>query len=387
MDTGLGVVRLDRIEQAVLRALWPRAGEGRAAALGLLGEAHTHHGGPALAAALHRLHNQGLLFASDEAAERAFLGRLEQGTPSVPFLDHIELTNRCPFRCRFCVRGRTGELTRPPGRMDLRLFEALLDQAHPSQARYRGVELNHMGESLLHPDLPAFVAACTRRGLGAELSCNPTLLTPALARRLLDAGVRRLVLSVDAMDAETLVAIRGPAAKHAKAEAHLDSLLEEVAAHPRPPTVLVQMLDLQANRHQREAFLRRWGSTGLPTVQVYVKPLDGADPDALPSAPPPRPLRALCTFPWRSVVVLWDGRVVPCCRDAHGAEVLGDLRQASLAEIWAAPAALALRELLASGSRPPAGHLCAGCPWSREEYGAALPERHPDTAQLDPLRW
>jgi len=415
VDTGLGVVRLEATERAVLRALWPLPGERPDGPVAALGEVAEQVGAPRLAAALHSLHRQGILHANRAQAEASFRSKLEAGLPGIPFLDHVELTNRCPFRCAFCERGRPGGVGRPQGLMDLGLFEGLLDQRNPAQRHYRGVELNHMGESLLHPELPAFVSACATRGLAAELSCNPTLLDPTLAKGLLDAGLRRIVVSMDAMDDPTLSAIRGPAARWAQAASNVDALLELLSGCSNPPAVVVQMLNLRRNRSQRESFLRRWGNTGLPTVQAYVKPLDGPDPgdgaaderghdkgkdsqrrwrtgDALtaPARPDPLqpgPLRALCTFPWRSVVVLWDGQVVPCCRDARGKLVLGDLREQTLSEIWAGPRAVALRDLLASGAKPPGGHLCAQCPWSRQAFGAGLQQRHPDLARPDPLRW
>ena len=41
----------------------------------------------------------------------------------MPFVDQIELTNRCPMRCGFCPRGVPGRMQRPLGFMDVALFE------------------------------------------------------------------------------------------------------------------------------------------------------------------------------------------------------------------------------------------------------------------------
>ena len=46
---------------------------------------------------------------------------------------------------------------------------------------------------------------------------------------------------------------------------------------------------------------------------------------------------SVCYFPWTSMSVLWDGRVVTCCMDSNGVQVLGDLNSQSVMEIWNGP--------------------------------------------------
>jgi hypothetical protein len=373
------------LDLRVVRALWS-ADEAERELATLAAEV----GEEDLLAALSRLVAEGLVFPDLESCDAVFDQVLEASKPPVPFIDQVELTNRCPMRCRFCPRGVEGRVTRPTGLMDLGLFTRLLDQLHPAQAAYRPLELHHLGESLLHPEVHRFVEEATRRGLPTELSVNPSLLTPERARRLLDAGLGRLVISLDGMDEATLGELRGPAASFAAAEANLDRLLAMVAAQRDPPRVVIQMLDLARNKGQRERFVERWGATGLPTVTAYVKDLDGDDPDT--GAPSTSPLSHLCCYPFRSVVVLWDGRVVPCCRDADAAVVLGDLATSELRSIWDGPAAAQLRAMhlaRAGGAARglPAGHLCDGCAWRRARFAASMAYRHPDLARPDPLAW
>lgn len=371
--------RLDPICAQVVTALWDEA-----VAEAALQRACARIGMPALEAALAQLFRVGVIFESRAACEAAFDQVLDATLPQVPFVDQVELTNLCPMRCGFCPRGVPGRMARPTGMMDLGLYAGLLAQLPALQARYRPLELHHLGESLLHPRVDRFVALASERGLPTEMSLNPSLLTAELAGRLLSAGIGRLVLSLDGMDDETLGAIRGPAARYGKAERNLDALLGQVAGMARPPRVVIQMIDLHRNRHQREAFLQRWGKTGLPTVVAYVKDLDGPDPDT--RRPTATPVQYLCSYPWRSVVVLWDGRVVPCCRDDDAHLVLGDLNRASLAEIWAGPAAAELRRRHRDRDFG-CGHLCAGCGWQRGRYAQDMGQRHPDRAREEPLRW
>ena len=49
-------------------------------------------------------------------------------------------------------------------------------------------------------------------------------------------------------------------------------------------------------------------------------------------------------FPWTSMSVLWDGRVVTCCMDSNGVQVLGDLRTQTVQEVWNGPVLTGLRD-------------------------------------------
>jgi radical SAM protein with 4Fe4S-binding SPASM domain len=370
---------LSPLEVEVVRALWwPPAAPIK------LADVCSKRGEEAVLRAIQKLERTLYVFPNAQVCEAVFDKVLDDALASAPFVDQVELTNVCPMRCGFCPRGIPNRVTRPTGYMDLALFERLLEQLPAGQARYRWMEMHHLGESLLHPRVVEFFEAAARRGVPTELSANPSLLSPELSTRLLRTGIKRFVLAVDGVDDATMAAVRGPRARYGEAERNVEALLREAASLDSPPMVVLQMLTLHRNRHQRHAFLARWGRTGFPFVRAYVKPLEGPDPDLDPSEGSQQSY--LCTYPWRSVVVLWDGRVVPCCHDADARYVLGDLRTQTLEEIWQGPQAQLLRASHRMGAFAP-GHLCAGCGWSRRRFAAEMMRRHPDKAVENPLQW
>jgi radical SAM protein with 4Fe4S-binding SPASM domain len=333
---------------------------------------------------LHSLFGRGFLFSDPTSCDRVLLSTLESFLGPVPLVDQVEITNHCPMQCRFCPRGIPGAITRPHGRMRLELFEALLDQLPKRQQTYHPLELDLMGESLLHPEVHRFVEAASHRGIPSELSVNPSLLTPELSRRLMCAGISRLVVSLDGMNNAVLAAMRGKVASYDKAAANLLTLFSVAEERTHPPQIVIQMIDFDRNRDQQKEFLETWGGTGKAFVTAYIKPLDGADPDTgqrHETSP-----RFLCTYPFASVSVLWDGSVVPCCRDANGRYVLGNLNENSLEEIWRGPRAEQLRVAYRRDEFGH-GHLCEDCPWRRSRYAAALWERHPERAVFEPMHW
>src|SRR5438132_13670754 len=68
--------------------------------------------------------------------------------------------------------------------------------------------------------------------------------------------------------------------------------------------------------------------------------------------------RFQCTWPWSTLVMLCDGRIVCGCADPYGKRVLGDARSSSIHEIWAGPIASQLRLHLNAGGAT----FCGDCP-------------------------
>jgi heme b synthase len=67
------------------------------------------------------------------------------------------------------------------------------------------------GEPLMRSDIYEIAAYGSQRGLRVAVSPNGTLVTPAVVRRLQDAGVRRISVSIDGSTAERHDTIRGQA--------------------------------------------------------------------------------------------------------------------------------------------------------------------------------
>jgi len=68
--------------------------------------------------------------------------------------------------------------------------------------------------------------------------------------------------------------------------------------------------------------------------------------------------RYTCSWPWSTLVLLCDGRLVCGCADPYGKRVLGDARRETVGAVWTGPAARALREGLNAGGSA----FCGDCP-------------------------
>nr|AEI30652.1 radical SAM domain protein [uncultured microorganism] len=85
----------------------------------------------------------------------------------------IDVVGTCNLRCPTCPVGNFAAAERPKGFMPVTLFERILDKIVAECVAPRPqVWLFNWGEPLLHPELPALVAAVKQRGLPCHLSTN-----------------------------------------------------------------------------------------------------------------------------------------------------------------------------------------------------------------------
>jgi len=89
--------------------------------------------------------------------------------------------------------------------------------------------------------------------------------------------------------------------------------------------------------------------------------------------------RFTCSWPWSTLVLLCDGRIVCGCADPYAKRVLGDTRTESVSGIWRGERAAALRtDLNAGGSK-----FCGDCPLKLPLKGDDVaPQRAVDVAPL-----
>ena len=293
-----------------------------------------------------------LVFADRDAARRWLDSGPTRHVGRLPKIEQIELTNRCPYTCRMCPR--TSEMDRRLGDMSLDLFDSIMRQVSGDT---RFCALHHFGESLLHRRVADAITIALGHGVRTGLSCNPPSLLPNRAEAILEAGVANLVLSLDSLDADTYKSIRGRAARLDVADRNLRELVRLRDEGGHDTNLTLQMINMHANNDEADRFLAYCEELGFDRgVVIRLERWDFDDDLVAELGEHNSPgYTEPCTRPWKSVAILWDGRVVPCCHDYNGEKVLGDLRYETLEEIWDKPVAREFR------SRNVEMAICAKC--------------------------
>ncbi len=129
-----------------------------------------------------------------------------RGEPDQLRLLFWETTAACNLSCRHCRRLDLAAGGLAPGDLDTAACLKLVDQL---ASFARPILVLSGGEPLLRPDLFRIAARAREQGLPVALATNGTLIGPALARQIVDSGVRRVSISLDGATAAVHDAFRG----------------------------------------------------------------------------------------------------------------------------------------------------------------------------------
>lgn len=180
---------------------------------------------------------------------------------------YIEPTNRCNIDCAFCMRGSWDT---PLGQMSEATFAAILDGLRaispPPTVSFGGI-----GEPLAHPKTIDMIARVKETGATVEMITNGTLLDDKRSRRIIDAGLDVLWVSIDGATPESYADVR--------MGAELPQVLDNLARFRRArrpahrPTPVIGVAFVAMRRNIRDlpeviAIGRRHGATRFMVTNV-----------------------------------------------------------------------------------------------------------------------
>ena len=284
------------------------------------------------------------------------LAVLTRSTPPRPCGIQIQTINRCNANCRMCPYGNTTAQA-PAHHMSEALYAGILEQLrnHRSLLWFSPTLQN---EPLLDDALPARLRLA-REMLPAHVKLivvtNGSLLTRERTQALIDNGMDRIDVSVDAFTRATYEKIR-PGLDFASVVENTERLL----AMPGQTDVRVRFVRQQANEAEEDEFARHWTARGARVTARGFHNRRGLVQNLTATADRReswghvllkrygRRLTPACFFPFAHLNILSDGRVPPCCYDWTTDHIVGDLTKQSLGEVWSSPGLATCRTRLAA---------------------------------------
>ncbi len=228
---------------------------------------------------------------------------------------YIETTGRCNLRCPVCVT-RYRDFDMP---MDM--FRAIVD-VNEEILSGNWVWLDFNGEPLMDPLFFERVAYLRARNIRVHISTNGLLLTEENCRRLVDADIRYLVVSVPSLDPEAYAQMRGVDALEQvlRNVRRLKRLMDDRRSPMQLQAVAIDNGLLDAN-----AYVRFFHGMGLHAAIHQYTTRSGHSQKQFAVAH--RPVaRGECLGRKQNLVILCDGSVVTCCCDFKGENSLGNVR-------------------------------------------------------------
>ena len=289
------------------------------------------------------------------------LGRFGSVRFHSPLFVSVEPAAVCQLRCPACPVGlrhldvsTSRDLERT---MSLDIWHRVLSQIRDTAFI---VQFYFQGEPLLNKNLPQMIAEAHEAGLYTIVSTNAQALTPEWAEALVQAGLNRIIVSMDGLSDESYNAYRVGGSLE-KTKAALRYLRDSKSRHldiSRYPIIELQVLRLKTNEHEWVQFKREYKRLGadrlvFKTAQLY----DYASGHPLMPSNPRysryilgsdgsyhrRKLSKRCFRVWSGAVVTTSGEVLPCCYDKAHAYAYGNITERPLAELFSSEKAQAFR--------------------------------------------
>ncbi|MEM7572968.1 MAG: radical SAM/SPASM domain-containing protein [Bacteroidota bacterium] len=288
----------------------------------------------------------------------------------LPFTISFEPTTACNLRCPECPSGLR-QFSRPTGNLKQDFFRKVLDEAG-DQLLY--LIFYFQGEPYINPDFLEMVRYASEKGIYTISSTNGHFLNDENARKTVESGLDRLIISVDGTTQETYEQYRvgGKLATVLQGARNLVKWKRKLGGGPH---LIFQFLVVRPNEHQIEEVKRLATEIGIDEVKFKTAQLYDYE-QGNPLMPEnlqfsryrqledgrytiKNPLLNHCWKLWHSCVITWDGLVAPCCFDKDVSQRLGDTKTESLRDIWYSPAYFDFRKKLLGGRA--SIDICTNC--------------------------
>lgn len=260
------------------------------------------------------------------------------GAPS--FLS-LEPTNICTLQCPECPSGN-GSLKREKGFLSVSMAKEVIKQ-QASHLSY--LQLFLQGEPFLHPGLTEVIACANRANIYTSISTNAQHLSTQSTKQLLDAGLHKIIISMDGFTQDTYARYRvgGDVNKVKK-------VLEDLAKYKRErksklPFIELQCLVFRHNEHEIEN-LQDYAKQ-LPVNKFTLKKAQLYNAQSktiwLPANKKfsryteqgySKARNRACHRLWTTMVITWDGKLIPCCFDKDANYAMADVGETPTQTAW-----------------------------------------------------
>lgn len=264
-----------------------------------------------------------------------------------PISVSFEPTTSCNLRCPECPSGLRS-FSRPTGMLEDNFFKSTIDQLSQDLLY---LVFYFQGEPYLNPDFLKMVAYASSKGIYTATSTNAHYLNDDNARKTVESGLDRLIISIDGTTQEVYEQYRRGGKLSKVLEGAKNVVAWKKKLKTRTPFIFFQFLVVKPNEHQVSAITKLANECGVDDVRFKTAQVYNYENDPnhlIPETPRfsryrkdkngrykiKNSLSNHCWRLWHATVITWDGVVVPCCFDKDAQHKLGNLKGKSFREIW-----------------------------------------------------
>lgn len=249
----------------------------------------------------------------------------------------------CNLKCNFCVHGLQ-EKPFVQHMMELELFERAAKSLKNFPSKIKDVVFSLVGEPTMNPQLAEMIAYLKSLDVTEEITLftNGILLTPELGKKLIDAGLTRLRVSVEGVSDERYEELCGVKVRY-------QTIVENVTAFyayksqkcPEQVSVFVKTFDQSLRqKEEQDKFFDDFSficdQISIETITPLRQEVDYTHQDVTTEKTVFKQSAVkvdVCTQPFYAMYVHSTGDVSPCCVDLSNI-VIGNVNTEGLDAIW-----------------------------------------------------
>lgn len=267
-----------------------------------------------------------------------------------PLAISFELFHGCNLACGSCLysidESRWGYEVDREAVLTFDVYKKVINEG--ASNNLLSVKIHGLNEPLLKPDMVVeFVKYASEMGIpDVSVSTNGILLTPELSKRLVDAGLTQILISLDALYPETYIAARG--------SNYLPTIMNNIEmlkkyrrdytgfgwkggiTYKQLPLIKVSFVKTKNNIKEAEEFEKYWKTRVDGVMMQYFVNLflDEEKRQEVEKIRLPFSLEEFHTMPYKGASVRNNGDVVACCLPWNFAYPVGNIYKQSMKEIW-----------------------------------------------------
>lgn len=271
--------------------------------------------------------------------------RLEDNLPlGTPYVVQIFPIYACNFKCNYChfsIEKRKRKFVTDQISLDLDLYKKCVDDMCAFPEKIRTLRFVGMGEPLLHKDLPKMIAYTKEKQIAnrVEIITNASLLTKEMSDALIEAGLDRMVIS-----------IQGTTAKSYEEVSHIqldyDAFVEGIRyfyQNKKDTHVYIKVVDVALeDEADKQRFFDIFGdicdSIGIETAIPLYPDVEFnevlAQQNQVTQYGTTVQRTDICPQPFYLMQINPDGKVVGCHSISPYPEIFGDCNVENVCEIW-----------------------------------------------------
>ncbi|BCZ48619.1 radical SAM protein [Clostridium gelidum] len=265
--------------------------------------------------------------------------KLEDVIPlETPFTVFIDVSSACNFSCEFCFNRDKNNIGRMQEVMKFDLYKKIIDDLTKFSKKIKCIRLYKEGEPLINKWLPDMIKYAKEKDVAdkIEFTTNGSLLNIEKNKELIDAGLDRIVISVEALSKEKYKSI-------SKVDIDFEEYISNIKHfydNKKQCKVCIKSTDIGV-KGEEEKFYEIFGDI---SDEIFIENITPIWPNFEIGELKEKCDKGLygqelekvniCPYIFYSLTINSDGTVSACFVDWEHKIIVGDVKEQSFYDIW-----------------------------------------------------